>query len=78
MDQRRSFVVELREVVSHETIMMIDQLVISFIYGCFTFLAYHLHYTITTDDHRDGDHNIDDVVGEEEVKVTKDVVVEGW
>ena len=31
------------------------------------------------DDHRDGDHNIDDdVVGEEEVKVTKDVVVEGW
>ena len=29
-------------------------------------------------DHRDGDHNIDDVVGEEEVKVTKDVVVEGW
>ena len=28
-------------------------------------------------DHRDGD-NIDDVVGEEEVKVTKDVVVEGW
>ena len=29
-------------------------------------------------DHRDGDHNIDDVVGEEEVKVTEDVVVEGW
>ena len=29
-------------------------------------------------DDRDGDHNIDDVVGEEEVKVTKDVVVEGW
>ena len=27
---------------------------------------------------RDGDDNIDDVVGEEEVKVTKDVVVEGW
>ena len=29
-------------------------------------------------DHRDGDDNIDDVVREEEVKVTKDVVVEGW
>ena len=29
-------------------------------------------------DDRDGDHNIDDVGGEEEVKVTKDVVVEGW
>ena len=29
-------------------------------------------------DHRDGDDNIDDDVGEEEVKVTKDVVVEGW
>ena len=28
-------------------------------------------------DHRDGD-NIDDVVVGEEVKVTKDVVVEGW
>lgn len=28
-------------------------------------------------DHMYGD-NIDDVVGEEEVKVTKDVVVEGW
>ena len=30
------------------------------------------------DHHRDCDHSIDDVVGEEEVKVTKDVVVEGW